>query len=84
MMVMTEVDLEVCCHDLIQCSHYINLVKVRENKINLIGFHASTAVWMRSSLFWVVTKHTLAVVYQCFGTDMPFQNTDKQLSTYAA
>jgi len=44
-MVMTEkVDLEVCCQDLIQCSHYNHLVKVRENKINLTGFHASTAV----------------------------------------
>jgi hypothetical protein len=37
-MVMKEVDLEICCQDLIQCSHYIHLVKVRENKINLIGF----------------------------------------------
>jgi hypothetical protein len=44
-MVMTEkMDLEACCHDLIQCSHYIHLVKIRENKINLTGFHASTAV----------------------------------------
>jgi hypothetical protein len=39
-----KVDLEVCRYDLIQCSHYIHLVKVRVNKINLIGFHASTAV----------------------------------------
>jgi hypothetical protein len=44
-MVMAEkVDLEVVCQDLIQRSHYIHLVKIRENKINLIGFHASTAV----------------------------------------
>jgi len=83
-MVMTEkLDLEVCCHDLIQCSHYTHLVKVRENKINLIGFHASTAVQMRSSLFWVITQHTLAVVYR-FGTDRLSPNTDKQLPTYAA
>jgi uncharacterized protein YifN (PemK superfamily) len=51
---------------------------------NLMGFHDSTAVWMRCSLFWVVTQHTLAVIYQHFGTERLPQNTDKQLKTYTA